>query len=190
MPRKSRKSRATSERIQRAKQLSESSCPGERSTEVRKQRSRCSKSVAIERMKLERPEYLGDTLYFANIKGEPYVTQALGILQSYDAVMEKLGSPLQMHDISSDPNENMIDRLAGKVQVKIPLTGSKGSSAYLYIWARRPPITGTTRKKEIKNWTLKQLDIELGPLHGWTFYVNTDLCNSDETLQIRFSHSR
>ncbi|OWF44250.1 cytochrome c oxidase assembly factor 1 homolog [Mizuhopecten yessoensis] len=129
--------------------------------------------------------YIGYQIYRressqANIKGEPYVVQAMGILQGYDVVMERLGSPLKMHHISYDPNDNKVDVLDGKAKMKIPLTGSKGSSAYLYLWATRPPVTMDTPRKDIPEWTVNQLDIELGPTYRWTFYVNKDQLDNDK----------
>ncbi|XP_060084636.1 uncharacterized protein LOC132563892 [Ylistrum balloti] len=114
------------------------------------------------------------------IKSEPYVSQALGILQGYNVVMDRLGSPLTLHNISRDPSENSVDPLAGNAKLKIPVSGSKGPSAFLYLWATRPPITTETPKNEIPEWKINQLDIELGPEYRWTFYIHKDHMKDDK----------
>ncbi|XP_033731318.1 uncharacterized protein LOC117320944 [Pecten maximus] len=117
-----------------------------------------------------------------NIQTEPYVRQALGILQGYDVVMERLGSPLKMQHISKNPDDNKVDPLAGNAKLKIPVTGSKGPSAYLYLWATRPPVTMETPKSQVPTWTINKLDIELGPEYRWTFYVHKDQMDGEKLL--------
>ncbi|XP_069107632.1 uncharacterized protein [Argopecten irradians] len=118
----------------------------------------------------------------AGIKSEPYVVQALGILQGYDVVMKRLGSPLTIQHISKDPETNKVDPLAGNAKLKIPVTGSKGHSAYLYLWATRPSITMDTPRSEVPTWTINKLDIEIGPEYRWTFYVHKDQIEGDKLV--------
>lgn len=45
--------------------------------------------------------------------------QAVGLLQGYEPVMSKLGRPIKMHNLSTNPAENKVDPVAGEAKVTL-----------------------------------------------------------------------